>query len=116
MVEGEIYAVCPEGSGVFIHGDVWHGGRANHSRSTRRVIHLGFSCPATAPQYEIADRRIDEVAVREKPLKIAAGCHDVGPVVQMCRLLGAAPPIGSRHLATAKCLGEARVVAGRCQR
>ena len=53
-VEGEIYAVCPAGTAIFLHGDIWHGGRANHSTSTRRAIHLGFSCPNTRPQYEIA--------------------------------------------------------------
>ena len=37
-----------------MHGDTWHGGRANHSTATRRVIHLGFACVDTAPQYDIA--------------------------------------------------------------
>lgn len=53
-VTGEIYAVCPAGSAIFLHGDVWHGARVNHSTFVRRVIHLGYSCPNTAPQYEIA--------------------------------------------------------------
>jgi hypothetical protein len=53
-VDGEIYAACPAGSAILLHGDVWHGGRVNDSDSTRRVIHLGYACPATAPQYDIA--------------------------------------------------------------
>lgn len=63
-VEGEIYASCAAGSAVFLHGDVWHGGRANRSASSRRVIHLGFSCPNTAPQYEIADTLTAETRQR----------------------------------------------------
>ena len=54
-VAGEIYAVCPAGTAIFLHGDTWHGGRANYSTAPRRVIHLGYSCRNTAPQYEIAD-------------------------------------------------------------
>ena len=46
--------VCGQGSAVFCHGDLWHGACDNHSSGTRRVIHLGFACPSTRPQYEIA--------------------------------------------------------------
>lgn len=53
-IEGEIFVACPAGTAIFVHGDTWHGGRVNHSSSVRRVIHLGYSCPNTAPQYEIA--------------------------------------------------------------
>lgn len=63
-VEGEIYAICPAGTAIFLHGDVWHGGRANHSTSSRRVIHLGYACPNTAPQYEIANTLTPEIRQR----------------------------------------------------
>lgn len=53
-VEGEICTECGAGAAVFIHGDCWHGGRANGTDAPRRVIHMGFACPATPPQYEIA--------------------------------------------------------------
>jgi len=53
-IEGEIYAECLAGSAVFVHGDTWHGGRANATDATRRVVHLGFACPRTSPQYDIA--------------------------------------------------------------
>jgi ectoine hydroxylase-related dioxygenase (phytanoyl-CoA dioxygenase family) len=53
-VEGEIYAECGAGAAVFVHGDCWHGGRINRTDAPRRVIHMGFACPATPPQYEIA--------------------------------------------------------------
>ena len=55
---------CPAGSVVFCHGDVWHGGRANYSESTRRAIHMGFSCPNTAPQYEISCALTSEIRER----------------------------------------------------
>ena len=64
VIEGEIYTECPAGSVVFCHGDVWHGGRANYSQSTRRAIHMGFSCPNTAPQYEISDTLTSEIRER----------------------------------------------------
>ena len=54
LVAGEIYATCPAGSAILLHGDIWHGARPNNSKSTRRVIHLGYACPSTAPQYDIA--------------------------------------------------------------
>ncbi len=63
-VDGEIYTECSAGSLVFCHGDVWHGGRANTTSSTRRVIHLGFACPNTAPQYEIAQSLTPETRQR----------------------------------------------------
>ena len=64
VIEGEIYAVCPAGSAIFVHGDVWHSGRANYSQSTRRALHLGFSCPNAAPQYEIAGNLTGEMRSR----------------------------------------------------
>ncbi|MEZ5667725.1 MAG: phytanoyl-CoA dioxygenase family protein [Alphaproteobacteria bacterium] len=54
-VEGEIVVACPAGSAIFVHGDTWHGGRANRSTSRRRAIHMGLACPNTAPQYHIAE-------------------------------------------------------------
>jgi len=53
-VPGQIFAECPAGSAVFTHGDLWHGACDNRSSGTRRVIHVGFACPSTRPQYEIA--------------------------------------------------------------
>jgi hypothetical protein len=53
-VAGQIYAECRAGSVVLTHGDLWHGACDNRSMGTRRVIHLGFACPSTRPQYEIA--------------------------------------------------------------
>ena len=53
-VPGQIYAECPAGSVVLTHGDLWHGACDNRSSGTRRVIHLGYACPSTRPQYEIA--------------------------------------------------------------
>ena len=53
-VADETHVSCPAGSAILLHGDVWHGGRANSSDSTRRALHLGYACPATAPQYDIA--------------------------------------------------------------
>ena len=53
-LNNEIYAECPAGSLIFIHGDTWHGGRANFSNSTRRVIHVGYACPNTPPQQDIS--------------------------------------------------------------
>jgi hypothetical protein len=63
-IAGEIYATCPSGSAIILHGDVWHGGRANFSSSPRRAIHLGFSCPNTRPQYEIAGSLSEEIRER----------------------------------------------------
>lgn len=53
-VANEIHVICPAGSAVLLHGDIWHGGCANCSSTTRRALHLGYACPATAPQYDIA--------------------------------------------------------------
>ena len=53
-LNNEIYAECPAGSLILIHGDTWHGGRANFSNSTRRVIHVGYACPNTPPQQDIS--------------------------------------------------------------
>ncbi len=63
-VAGEIYATCTAGTGIFCHGDIWHGARANLSKSPRRVIHMGYSCTNTAPQYEIAGSLTQ--AIRER--------------------------------------------------
>ena len=55
-VPGEEQVSCPAGSLILTHGDLWHGGCANHAAQgvTRRAIHLGFACPATRPQYDIS--------------------------------------------------------------
>ena len=63
-VEGEILLTASAGSLVFVHGDTWHGARDNNSSGTRRVLHLGFACPNTAPQYEIAATLPDSVRRR----------------------------------------------------
>ena len=63
-VAGEIYVTCKAGTGIFCHGDVWHGARANRSKSPRRVIHMGYSCPNTAPQYEIAGSLTQDIRER----------------------------------------------------
>ena len=63
-IPGERYATCPAGSAIILHGDVWHGGRANLSSSPRRAIHLGFACPNTRPQYEIAGSLGEEIRER----------------------------------------------------
>ena len=63
-VDGEIQVTCPAGTAVFVHGDTWHGGRANLSDSPRRVIHMGFACPNTAPQYGIAEALTAEIRAR----------------------------------------------------
>ena len=64
VIDGEIYTECPAGTAVFTHGDVWHGGRANYSQSTRRALHLGFACVNTAPQSEIAGTLTSEIRER----------------------------------------------------
>ena len=64
VIDGEIYTECPAGTAVFIHGDVWHGGRANYSQSTRRTLHLAFACPNAAPQCEIAGTLTSEIRAR----------------------------------------------------
>lgn len=53
-MDEEILLTASAGSVIFVHGDTWHGARDNRSTETRRVLHLGFACPDTAPQYEIA--------------------------------------------------------------
>ena len=67
-VPGEIFVACPAGTAIFVHGDTWHGGRVNHTTASRRVIHLGFDCPNTAPQYEIARTITPETRARLGPL------------------------------------------------
>lgn len=67
-VPGEIFVACPAGTAIFVHGDTWHGGRVNHTTASRRVIHLGFACPNTAPQYEIARTIAPETRQRLGPL------------------------------------------------
>ena len=51
-VEGEVRVVCGVGSIICIHGDLHHGGCANHTQRRRRALQLSFCCPATRPQYE----------------------------------------------------------------
>ena len=63
-VAEEIFVACPAGTGIFLHGDVWHGGRANYSTDPRRVIHMGYCCIYTAPQYEIAGALTPEIRER----------------------------------------------------
>ena len=63
-VAGEIYVTCTAGTGIFLHGDTWHGGCANYSKLPRRVIHMGYSCPNTAPQYEIAGSLTQDIRER----------------------------------------------------
>lgn len=67
-VDGEILLTAPAGSVVFVHGDTWHGARDNQSAGTRRVLHLGFACPNTAPQYEIAATLPPSYRIRLGPL------------------------------------------------
>ena len=55
-VPGEVNVTAPAGAAVFVHGDTWHGGRANATTTPRRVIHLGFANPGTAPQYKMAEK------------------------------------------------------------
>ena len=77
VIENEIYAECPAGSLIFIHGDTWHGGRANYSDSTRRVIHVGYGCSKTPPQQDISstisreakNRLCKYISLIPKPLK-----------------------------------------------
>lgn len=52
-VAGETRILCAAGAAIICHGDTWHGGMENWSDVPRRALHLGFSCPATRPQYEI---------------------------------------------------------------
>ena len=47
-VPGEVLATCPAGSAVLLHGDTWHGARANNSSGPRRILHMGYTCPGAA--------------------------------------------------------------------
>ena len=38
----------------------WHGACANFSDGARRVLHLGFCCPVSRPQYEVSSTLSDE--------------------------------------------------------
>lgn len=74
-VEGELQAVAPAGSAIIVHGDTWHGACDNRSTGSRRVLHLGYACPATRPQYEItgtlsdaARRRMGRLVDRLAPM------------------------------------------------
>lgn len=67
-VEGEIQALAPAGSAILVHGDTWHGACDNNSAGTRRVLHLGYACPNTAPQYEISATLPESVRQRLGPL------------------------------------------------
>ena len=65
---GEIFAEVDAGTAVLCHGDLWHGACDNRSTGTRRVIHLGFACTDTRPQYEIAATLPDMTRERLQPL------------------------------------------------
>lgn len=67
-VSGEVLATCPAGSAILVHGDTWHGARANCSTGTRRVLHVGYARPGTRPQYEIAATLTPELRRRLAPL------------------------------------------------
>ena len=97
-VPGQIYAECPAGSVVLTHGDLWHGACDNRSTGTRRVIHLGFACPSTRPQYEIAGALpqttrerfpcMRQLAPFRNWWRVPANCVCKAYVVQRERLLG----------------------------
>ena len=61
-------AVCPAGSAIMLHGDTWHGARANYSAGPRRLLHLGYAASGTPPQYEIGATLAPELRRRLAPL------------------------------------------------
>ena len=67
-VEDEVLATCPAGSAIMVHGDTWHGARANHSAGSRRMLHLGFAAPGSPTQYEIGSTLSAELHRRLAPL------------------------------------------------
>ena len=79
-VPGQIQAECSAGSAILVHGDLWHGAMDNHSSGTRRVLHLGFACPDTRPQYEIAGALPDETRA------LFPDCAQLAPFVNWWRV------------------------------
>ena len=67
-VPGEVLATCPAGSAIMLHGDTWHGARANHSSGPRRMLHLGYTRAGGATQYEVAATLSPELRRRLAPL------------------------------------------------
>ena len=67
-VAGEVLATCPAGSAIMVHGDTWHGARANYSDGPRRMLHLGYADPGTPTQYEIGSTLSPELRRRLAPL------------------------------------------------
>jgi ectoine hydroxylase-related dioxygenase (phytanoyl-CoA dioxygenase family) len=67
-VPGEVLATCPAGSAIMVHGDTWHGARANCSTGPRRMLHVGYTRPGGATQYEIAATLSPELRRRLAPL------------------------------------------------
>ena len=67
-VPGEVLATCPAGSVVLLHGDTWHGARANYSSGPRRILHLGYAGAGATTQYEIAATLSPELRRRLAPL------------------------------------------------
>ena len=67
-VDGEVLAICPAGSAIMVHGDTWHGARANHSAGRRRMLHLGYAASGSPTQYEIGPTLSPELRRRLAPL------------------------------------------------
>ena len=67
-VAGEVLAVCPAGSAIMLHGDTWHGARANHTNGPRRMLHLGYAAAGSPTQYEIGATLTPELRRRLAPL------------------------------------------------
>lgn len=67
-VPGEVLATCPAGSAILLHGDTWHGARANYSSGPRRMLHLGYTRAGAAQQYEVAATLSPELRRRLAPL------------------------------------------------
>ena len=67
-VTGEVLAVCPAGSAIMVHGDTWHGARANHSAGHRRMLHLGYAASGSPTQYEIGSTLSPGLRRRLAPL------------------------------------------------
>ena len=67
-VPGEVLATCPAGSAILLHGDTWHGARANYSSGPRRMLHVGYTRAGGATQYEIAATLSPELRRRLAPL------------------------------------------------
>lgn len=67
-VPGEVLATCPAGSAILLHGDTWHGARANYSARPRRILHLGYAHAGATTQYEIGATLSPELRRRMAPL------------------------------------------------